>query len=103
MTKKFLSTVVVGSAIIATGISTMLLKHKTDSKKAIESAKEKIGSDKNFISSWSEPFYQKVNIDGKDRYCIVGGINVMENFEIIQYHFLADTLSGKLIDLKKTN
>lgn len=103
MENKLLKSFALGTTLLTAGAATIFLKHKVDSEKAISLVKETIDSDKEVVSSWVEPLYQKVNIEGTNKYCLVGGINIMENFEIIQYHFLVDAFSGELIDIKKTN
>lgn len=103
MGKSILKSLFAGSAVAAAGAVTILIKHKIDSKNVIETVKATLGSDKDIVNTWVEPFYQRVNINGSDKFCIVGGINLMGDFEIIQYQFLADAITGELLDIKKIN
>lgn len=103
MGKSILKSLFAGSAIAAAGAATILIKHKIDSKNVIETVKATLGSDKDIVNTWVEPFYQRVNINGSDKFCIVGGVNLMGDFEIIQYQFLADAITGELLDIKKIN
>lgn len=103
MAKRLFSTLALGTTVVAAGAALIFYKHKLDGKAAIEQVTEKIGSDKEVISSWVEPTYQRVDINDSNKLCIVGGINIMENFEIVQYHFLVDAFTGEILNLKKTN
>ncbi|GKQ42496.1 hypothetical protein RD055328_04190 [Companilactobacillus sp. RD055328] len=102
MTKNFFKKLFIGTTAITAGIAGTLYKHKIDSLKAIDLVTEEIGPDIEVVSSWTEPFYQRVEIDGTNKLCLVGGINITKDFNIIQYHFLVDAFSGEILDLKKT-
>lgn len=103
MGKSLLKSLFIGSTLVAAGAATIVLKHKMDSENVLETVKSTLGSDKKIVSSWVEPLYQRVNVNGVDKYCIVGGIDIMSDFQIIEYHFLADAFTGKLLEIKKVD
>ncbi|MDO1605619.1 hypothetical protein Q2T76_06035 [Lactobacillus sp. YT155] len=103
MRKKLLTTLAFTTTLVAASVTAVYFKHKSDSQKVISFIESELGDDIEVISSWSEPMYQRVNVDGRNKFCLVGGINVISGDNIVQYHFLADALSGELLDLKKAS
>ncbi|KRL68321.1 hypothetical protein [Companilactobacillus versmoldensis] len=102
MSKKGIGSVIfAGTALVAGAAATVLVKHHLDSEKIINKVKSVLGEDSKFIGSWVEPFYQRVDVNGQSSWGIVGGVTTMDDFDVSQYHFIADAISGELLNIKK--
>jgi len=102
MSKKGIGSVLVaGTALVAGSAATVLVKHHLDSEKIIAKVKSVLGEDSKVIGSWVEPFYQRVNVNGQASWGIVGGVTTMDDFDVAQYHFIADAVTGELLNIKK--
>ncbi len=102
MSKKgFGSLIACGAVLVASAATTVLVKHHLDSAKIIDKVKSVLGEDSKVIGSWVEPFYQRVDINGQSSWGIVGGVTTMDEFDVAQYHFIADAVSGELLNIKK--
>lgn len=101
MGKKIFKALALTGAAVGTAAAVLTIKHKADSKTILESIKTTMSQHGEIVSAWTDSKYQKVTVDGENKWVIVGGINIMEDFEIIEYHFLADAFTGELLDIKK--
>ncbi|KRK62529.1 hypothetical protein FC68_GL002060 [Companilactobacillus farciminis KCTC 3681 = DSM 20184] len=102
MSKKGIGSLIVAGTVLAAGAAaTVLVKHHLDSEKIIDKVKSVLGEDSKVIGSWVEPFYQRVDVNGRATWGIVGGVTTMDDFDVAQYHFIADALTGELLNIKK--
>jgi len=102
MSKKGIgSLIVAGTVLAASAAATVLVKHHLDSEKIINKVKSVLVEDSKVIGSWVEPFYQRVDVNGRATWGIVGGVTTMDEFDVAQYHFIADAITGELLNIKK--
>ncbi|UQS82639.1 hypothetical protein MOO45_03060 [Bombilactobacillus folatiphilus] len=95
------STLIASTAVAAAGAGAVYLMHQIDSKQVIERIKTNLGSDTTIITTWVEPMFQKVNVDGADIWALVGGVTVIQDGEEAQYHFIASALTSQLLDIQR--
>ncbi|UQS83347.1 hypothetical protein [Bombilactobacillus thymidiniphilus] len=95
------STVVATTAVAAVGAGVLYLTHQIDSKAVTDRIKNNLGSDVTIVTTWVEPMFQKVNVDGRDIWALVGGVTAVQDDKEVQYHFIASALSGQLLDIKR--
>ncbi|AXX64272.1 MAG: hypothetical protein J6584_03950 [Lactobacillus sp.] len=95
------TTLVATGALAAMGAGAMYLLHEIDSKQVVERIKTNLGEDTNIITTWVEPMFQKVNVDGEDVWALVGGVTAVQDDEEAQYHFIASALTGQLLDIQR--
>ncbi|MBA1394004.1 hypothetical protein [Bombilactobacillus bombi] len=95
------TTLVATGALAAMGAGALYLLHEIDSKEVIERIKSNLGADTNIITTWVEPMFQKVNVDGEDIWALVGGVTAVQDDEEAQYHFIASALTGQLLDIQR--
>ncbi|WP_129045184.1 hypothetical protein [Companilactobacillus metriopterae] len=102
MSKKGIGSLILAStALVAGAAATVAIKHHVDSNRIIEKVKNVLGDDQKVIGTWVEPLYQRVNVDGESTWGIVGGVTTLDEDDVSQYHFIADAMSGELLNIKK--
>ncbi|MCT6857042.1 MAG: hypothetical protein M3Z69_03570 [Bombilactobacillus mellis] len=95
------TTAVAAGALAAAGAGALYLLHEIDSRQVLERIKTNLGADTNIITTWVEPMFQKVNVDGQDVWALVGGVTAVQNDEEAQYHFIASALTGQILDVQR--
>lgn len=95
-------TLVAGTITAAVGAGALYLLHENTSKQVLKRIKSSLGRDSEIVATWTEPLFQRVNVDGSEPvWAIVGGVATVKDGVQNKYNFIASALTGELLDVRK--
>lgn len=95
------NTAIASTAVLSAGAGALYLLHEIDSKQVIDRIKKHLGEDTTIITTWVEPMFQRVNVDGQNVWALVGGVTTVQDNAEAQYHFIASAFTGALLDIQR--